>query len=76
MSEKNDYVDPPRDGDDKLPVEEKGTPETIFGTTEDVQLDPAKEKKLLTKLDLAFVPIIMFTYLSCFLDRSNIGQFS
>jgi len=39
----------------------------------DVVLDPKKEKKLLVKLDLAFVPIIMLTYLSCFLDRSNIG---
>ena len=44
----------------------------------DVQLgefiDPAREKKLLAKLDLALVPIIMLTYLACFLDRSNIGN--
>ncbi|EYE93017.1 MFS general substrate transporter [Aspergillus ruber CBS 135680] len=39
-----------------------------------VTLDPEKEKKLLLKLDLAFVPIIMLTYLSCFLDRSSIGN--
>ncbi|CRG89473.1 putative transporter C1683,12 [Talaromyces islandicus] len=39
-----------------------------------VQLDPVKEKKLLAKLDIAFVPVIMFSYLSCFLDRSNIGN--
>lgn len=73
--EKNEYVDQPRSGDEKLPVEEeeKGALDTTFGTTEDIQLDPAKEKKLLAKLDLAFVPIIMFAYLSCFLDRSNIG---
>lgn len=37
-------------------------------------IDPAKEVKLLAKLDLAFVPIIMLVYLSCFLDRSNIGS--
>lgn len=46
----------------------------------DVQLgefiDPAREKKLLAKLDLALVPIIMVTYLACFLDRSNIGNVS
>ncbi|KAI4841677.1 MFS general substrate transporter [Aureobasidium sp. EXF-8845] len=46
--------------------------------TVDVQLgefiDPAREKKLLAKLDLALVPIIMLTYLACFLDRSNIGN--
>lgn len=39
-----------------------------------VQLDADKEKKLLAKLDIAFVPVIMFSYLSCFLDRSNIGR--
>ncbi|TVY65500.1 putative transporter, partial [Lachnellula suecica] len=37
-------------------------------------IDPAKEVKLLAKLDLAFTPIIMLVYLSCFLDRSNIGN--
>jgi MFS family permease len=46
--------------------------------TVDVQLgefiDPAREEKLLAKLDLALVPIIMLTYLACFLDRSNIGN--
>ncbi|PSR85673.1 MFS transporter [Coniella lustricola] len=37
-------------------------------------IDPAEETKLLGKLDLFFVPIIMAVYLSCFLDRSNIGN--
>lgn len=37
-------------------------------------IDPAEEKKLLAKLDSVFVPIIMVVYLSCFLDRSNIGN--
>ncbi|KAK3371037.1 major facilitator superfamily domain-containing protein [Lasiosphaeria ovina] len=37
-------------------------------------LDPAEERKLLLKLDSVFVPIIMIVYLSCFLDRSNIGN--
>ncbi|OLN97852.1 putative transporter C1683.12-like protein 5 [Colletotrichum chlorophyti] len=41
-------------------------------TTE--SLDPGAEKKLLHKLDLYFVPIIMVVYLTCFLDRSNIGN--
>ncbi|EOD47392.1 Major facilitator superfamily [Neofusicoccum parvum] len=40
----------------------------------DVHIDPAKETKLLAKLDLAFTPVIMLVYLSCFLDRSNIGN--
>jgi hypothetical protein len=40
----------------------------------DLHVDRAKEIKLLAKLDLAFTPIIMLVYLSCFLDRSNIGE--
>ncbi|CAN8105389.1 unnamed protein product [Discula destructiva] len=37
-------------------------------------IDPAEESRLLNKLDIFFVPIIMLVYLSCFLDRSNIGN--
>lgn len=48
--------------------------EAIVGENLDVLLDPKKEKKLLAKLDIAFVPIIMLTYLTCFLDRSSIGE--
>jgi hypothetical protein len=39
-------------------------------------IDPAKETKLLAKLDLGLIWIIMLLYLSCFLDRSNIGRCS
>lgn len=50
----------------------------VLGHTDDsdidVYIDPAKEVKLLAKLDLAFTPVIMLVYLSCFLDRSNIGK--
>lgn len=49
-------------------------PDAESGESLDVVLDPKKERKLLLKLDLAFVPIIMLTYLSCFLDRSSIGM--
>lgn len=47
--------------------------ENSAGESMEMVLDPQEEKKLLLKLDLALVPIIMLTYLSCFLDRSNIG---
>jgi hypothetical protein len=47
----------------------------VTGESLDVVLDPKKEAKLLAKLDAAFVPIIMLTYLTCFLDRSSIGEF-
>lgn len=49
-------------------VDEKSASETL-----EMVLDPQKERKLLLKLDLAFMPVIILTYLSCFLDRSNIG---
>jgi hypothetical protein len=48
----------------------------VNGSQEEFYIDPAKEIKLLAKLDLAFIPIIMLVYLSCFLDRSNIGLYA
>ena len=45
----------------------------VDGDMED-HIDPARERKLLAKLDIFFVPVIMLVYLSCFLDRSNIGN--
>ncbi|KAJ6107092.1 hypothetical protein N7523_008415 [Penicillium sp. IBT 18751x] len=56
------------------PVDHQLPDDASAGETPDVVLDPEMEKRLLVKLDLAFVPIIMLTYLSCFLDRSNIGN--
>jgi MFS family permease len=46
---------------------------TVDGEMEDL-IDPARERKLLAKLDVFFVPVTMLVYLSCFLDRSNIGD--
>lgn len=37
-------------------------------------LDPQAERRLLLKLDAFFVPVIMLVYLTCFLDRTNIGN--
>jgi hypothetical protein len=56
---------------------EKGTPviEPSVGKDE-FYIDPTKEVKLLAKLDLVFTPVIMLLYISCFLDRSNIGIWS
>ncbi|TVY30666.1 putative transporter [Lachnellula hyalina] len=48
--------------------------ETSNEADNEFYVDPVKEVKLLAKLDLAFTPIIMLVYLSCFLDRSNIGN--
>lgn len=62
----------------RISIQKEIDPEVVdeksVGESQEIMLDQQKEKKLLLKLDLAFVPIIMLTYLSCFLDRSNIGE--
>lgn len=58
-------------------VMEKRPPSThdvVSPSTPIETIDPAEEAKLLMKLDVFFVPVIMVVYLSCFLDRSNIGN--
>ncbi|KAJ4418235.1 hypothetical protein N0V82_005709 [Gnomoniopsis sp. IMI 355080] len=50
------------------------TDEVVSPSFSLANIDPVEESKLLVKLDLFFVPIIMVVYLSCFLDRSNIGN--
>lgn len=56
-------------------IMEKRSPSTDNAASPAVEtIDPAEERKLLAKLDCVFVPIIMVVYLSCFLDRSNIGN--
>jgi len=50
-----------------------GLENNLDETHDEFYVDPVKEVKLLAKLDLAFTPVIMLVYLSCFLDRSNIG---
>jgi hypothetical protein len=42
--------------------------------SEHYQVEPAQEWKLLRKLDLIFTPVFMLVYLTCFLDRGNIGN--
>lgn len=62
---------------DTSPVEEQFTSDGKLEASNisALYIDPAKEAKLLAKLDIFFVPVIMLVYLSCFLDRSNIGEF-
>jgi MFS family permease len=38
------------------------------------EIDYAVEKKLVGKIDQVIVPLVMITYLLCFLDRTNIGN--
>jgi hypothetical protein len=40
----------------------------------DMYIDPAKEKKLLRKLDLYIAPVMTLIFLTAYLDRSNIGN--
>jgi hypothetical protein len=52
------------------PSEEKGT---TTGTN-DSNVDPAAEKKLLRKCDLHVLPPLFVLFLLAFLDRANIGK--
>lgn len=38
------------------------------------EIDDAAEKRLVRKIDRVIVPLVMVTYLLCFLDRTNIGN--
>lgn len=40
-----------------------------------VDVDRKLEAKVLRKLDLYIVPILFIVYLSCFIDRANIGEY-
>jgi hypothetical protein len=62
----------PELNDQKIEEEHNGLGQTE--SEDEFYVDPIKEVKLLVKLDLAFTPVIMLVYLSCFLDRSNIGK--
>ena len=61
--------------DKTAPVEKypSGQNHSLHESDDEFHIDPAKEVKLLAKLDLGLIWIIMLLYLSCFLDRSNIG---
>ncbi len=42
--------------------------------SEDIYIDPQKERKLLWKIDAFLVPLLTLSFLSAYLDRSNIGN--
>src|SRR4051794_32103501 len=61
----------------KPEVEHATAPDTdgdVSSASDTEIIEPHAERKLLLKLDAVFVPIIMLVYLSCFLDRTNIGN--
>ncbi|KAL7818315.1 MFS general substrate transporter [Trichoderma gracile] len=63
------------DLDEKRPSSRDVSSQDIDESASSIPLiDPHAEKRLLLKLDMYFVPIIMLVYLTCFLDRSNIGN--
>lgn len=37
-------------------------------------LDPKEEAKVVRKLDIFLTPVLFIVYLSCFIDRANIGM--
>ncbi|KAL3459101.1 putative MFS transporter [Aspergillus heterothallicus] len=44
------------------------------GCSTGTSIDLAKEKKVLAKLDIFLTPVLFIVYLSCFIDRANIGN--
>ncbi|EUC38401.1 hypothetical protein COCVIDRAFT_33723 [Bipolaris victoriae FI3] len=44
------------------------------GSSEEIQIDPIAEKKLIRKLDLILSPMMVIVFLVAYLDRSNIGN--
>jgi len=49
------------------------TPSCRYGQSL-IQTDPAAERKLRLKCDLAIVPTVSLLYLFCFIDRANLGE--
>jgi hypothetical protein len=45
-----------------------------IGTSEEIHIDPAAEKRLIRKLDLMLSPMMVLIFLVAYLDRSNIGK--
>lgn len=41
---------------------------------EEIYIDPKEEAKLLRKCDMYLVPLLTISFLSAYLDRSNIGN--
>lgn len=52
-------------------VDERSSQPTEMG---EVVIDAEAEKRLVRKVDKYIVPVVMITYLLCFLDRTNIGN--
>jgi hypothetical protein len=44
------------------------------GTSDEIHIDPAAEKRLIRKLDLMLSPMMVLIFLVAYLDRSNIGK--
>ncbi|KAJ9630862.1 hypothetical protein H2203_001387 [Taxawa tesnikishii (nom. ined.)] len=62
------------DVENKVMASDEKQAGSLYVDNGEEMLDSARETKLLAKLDAAFVPVIMVVYLSCFLDRANIGN--
>lgn len=61
-------------GQEGTKLSEAGFSSEAGSTTDDVVIDPERERKLIRKLDLYIIPMIMVTFFFSFLDRINIGN--
>jgi hypothetical protein len=60
--------------DDKVGDGSLHEKDTQIGTSEEIHIDPAAEKRLIRKLDLILSPMMVVIFLVAYLDRSNIGM--
>lgn len=64
-------MDRPAEKEMQLDTEKVGDD---VATSQHLYIDPAREKKLVRKLDLWIAPIMTIIFLTAYLDRANIGN--
>jgi hypothetical protein len=48
--------------------------EKLAADVDDIYIDPGRERRVLWKVDAFMVPLLTLSFLSAYLDRSNIGN--
>lgn len=63
----------PVDLKNEVPITDAKTASTNEEAQNALFIDPKDEARVVRKLDLFLTPILFVVYLSCFIDRANIG---
>jgi len=65
-------TDSPHDKENVLATEWDGESQQTDNNM--ITVDGVTEKRVLAKLDIFITPVLFIVYLSCFIDRANIGK--